>query len=568
MRQIRARIQEKRGVDYTEQQIQELANVKLERFLDPKGVRSDLVEQFKQTRSQAGAIPSSPGAVTWFRRGDVVRNASRHPSSDTPAAQSDPEAVLQSRARSFTRFTSRPKSTRLYEGQFYFLREKIQQRDEIDVLYYELVHNLVLELTRVGIENRNLKMRLESLSSRMDFDERRARALEGRGSVSRGDGPRARSPRQPQARSFNQSPPPQQPLEQRTQAQPGSGSRRTGSRVEHSTPAAPAAARPPRRAWPCARRDRRARNRRSKRGRPRIPPRRHMEIRLRDAALESDHSESDFEPGFRFRRRRRAGPLRAVKLAIVVQRYGADINGGAELHARYIAEHLSRHADVEVLTTCARDYVTWRDEYPAGVEPNQRRRRCAAFVSITSATFTSLLDCRTMSSVTSTHISTSSSGWTLKGRRARRCCRMFARPKRHMTTFFFSATGISTRTTACARRRRGQYWSQRQSATKRSGLAISPRIFRGVRALDVQQPRRKTNDSGRLRQPRRAWRGRRDRLRDRQTAAGGPVQAEVRDRGPFRLICGPHRSEQGLPRAVFVLSERTSSAAERSPPRA
>ena len=57
-----------------------------------------------------------------------------------------------------------------------------------------------------------------------------------------------------------------------------------------------------------------------------------------------------------------------MKLAIVVQRYGADINGGAELHARYVAERLSRHADVEVLTTCAHDYVTWRDEYPAGVE--------------------------------------------------------------------------------------------------------------------------------------------------------------------------------------------------------
>ncbi len=57
-----------------------------------------------------------------------------------------------------------------------------------------------------------------------------------------------------------------------------------------------------------------------------------------------------------------------MKLAIVVQRFGADINGGAELHARYIAERLSRHADVEVLTTCARDYVTWRNEYPAGIE--------------------------------------------------------------------------------------------------------------------------------------------------------------------------------------------------------
>ena len=57
-----------------------------------------------------------------------------------------------------------------------------------------------------------------------------------------------------------------------------------------------------------------------------------------------------------------------MKLAIVVQRYGTDISGGAELHARYIAERLSRHAEVRVLATCARDYVTWRNELPAGVE--------------------------------------------------------------------------------------------------------------------------------------------------------------------------------------------------------
>jgi glycosyltransferase involved in cell wall biosynthesis len=57
-----------------------------------------------------------------------------------------------------------------------------------------------------------------------------------------------------------------------------------------------------------------------------------------------------------------------MKLAVVVQRYGADINGGAELHARYIAERLARHASVEVVTTCARDYVTWKNEHPPGVE--------------------------------------------------------------------------------------------------------------------------------------------------------------------------------------------------------
>jgi glycosyltransferase involved in cell wall biosynthesis len=57
-----------------------------------------------------------------------------------------------------------------------------------------------------------------------------------------------------------------------------------------------------------------------------------------------------------------------VKIAVVVQRYGQAVNGGAELHARYIAEHLARHGQVDVLTTCATDYVTWRNELPPGVE--------------------------------------------------------------------------------------------------------------------------------------------------------------------------------------------------------
>src|SRR4030095_11853610 len=58
MRQIRARIREKRGVDYTEAELQQLAKVKLEKFLDPRGVRSDLVEQFRTHRSVSPAPPN------------------------------------------------------------------------------------------------------------------------------------------------------------------------------------------------------------------------------------------------------------------------------------------------------------------------------------------------------------------------------------------------------------------------------------------------------------------------------------------------------------------------------
>lgn len=51
------------------------------------------------------------------------------------------------------------------------------------------------------------------------------------------------------------------------------------------------------------------------------------------------------------------------KLALVVQRYGLEVNGGAELLMRQMAEHLNGQYDVEVLTTKAIDYLTWNDEY-------------------------------------------------------------------------------------------------------------------------------------------------------------------------------------------------------------
>jgi len=56
-----------------------------------------------------------------------------------------------------------------------------------------------------------------------------------------------------------------------------------------------------------------------------------------------------------------------MRLAVVIQRYGLDITGGAELHCRWIVERLASQFEVEVLTTCARDYVTWKNEYPEGV---------------------------------------------------------------------------------------------------------------------------------------------------------------------------------------------------------
>src|SRR4026208_1299660 len=84
MRQIRTRIREKRGVDYTEDEIRELANVKLEKFIDPKGVRSTLLEEYRRL---ASAEPSPPnyafGEDTLY---ETHRAATRRLRAPAPAA--------------------------------------------------------------------------------------------------------------------------------------------------------------------------------------------------------------------------------------------------------------------------------------------------------------------------------------------------------------------------------------------------------------------------------------------------------------------------------------------------
>lgn len=55
-----------------------------------------------------------------------------------------------------------------------------------------------------------------------------------------------------------------------------------------------------------------------------------------------------------------------LRLAVVVPRYGPEIGGGAEGLGRWAALALGERHEVTVLTTCAQDYRTWADHYPAG----------------------------------------------------------------------------------------------------------------------------------------------------------------------------------------------------------
>ncbi len=162
MDEIRARLQEKRGVDYTEVQIRELASVTLERFLDPKNVRSDLLEHYRRLYESGDDGSQSP--VAYFA---LIKDA-LYSSSPT----------LRGRLISRLRRVCRPILKLFFNDLPGFLTGLIGKQGQINALHYELLHNLVVEMTRLAIETKNHQMRIESLEARLDFNERRARALE------------------------------------------------------------------------------------------------------------------------------------------------------------------------------------------------------------------------------------------------------------------------------------------------------------------------------------------------------------------------------------------------------
>jgi hypothetical protein len=160
MRQIRTRIREKRGVDYTEEQIQALAKVRLEKFLDPKGLRSDLLEQFRQTADRDVPSTYEFDDKTLTRSGNPLVAFTRR--------------LLQPVLKLF--FSPNPLVHALHVQTQ--INRYLLDRAARDVLFFEVIHNLVVEMTRTGIEVKNMEMRVESIASRLDFNERRSRALE------------------------------------------------------------------------------------------------------------------------------------------------------------------------------------------------------------------------------------------------------------------------------------------------------------------------------------------------------------------------------------------------------
>ena len=194
MEQIRERIREKRGADYTEQQIRELANVKLEGFLEPGQVRSDLVEHFRQLTASAQTerivqnAGGAPPEVFDFNQ-DTIYVSSRGPMGKlirlirrilNPVLKlffnPNPMIFALQRQAEINAWT-----VQLLQRQNDLVErvgKKFLALEELDKLNYEVLNNLVVEMTRLSVDMKNHKMLVESVAGRLDFSERRARALE------------------------------------------------------------------------------------------------------------------------------------------------------------------------------------------------------------------------------------------------------------------------------------------------------------------------------------------------------------------------------------------------------
>jgi hypothetical protein len=171
MDQIRARIREKRGVDYEEQQIHELAKAKLDQLLDPRSVQTDLLDRLKklQPSFEAPQLPSYEFEdTTLFDSTRGLLRTIRRLLNPILKLFFNPNPLIGA-------LHTQAKLNTIYA-------ERETKRDAMrlagDQLYYQILHNLLLEMTRATLEVKNLRMRVESIGSRLEFDERRTRSLE------------------------------------------------------------------------------------------------------------------------------------------------------------------------------------------------------------------------------------------------------------------------------------------------------------------------------------------------------------------------------------------------------
>lgn len=177
MRDIRARVAQRHGINLTDQQIDELAARRLEAILDVRAVSPDLMEQLRSaagTRSvHVPRVPDAPAyifeAYTLYETPRGLLRAIRRLLNPLLKLFFNPEPLvmaLNTQSRLNTEAAVRES-------------ERTERQGEWNALHYALLQRLVTEIARLSLETQHLGQQVESLSAKVDFNDRRVRTIEG-----------------------------------------------------------------------------------------------------------------------------------------------------------------------------------------------------------------------------------------------------------------------------------------------------------------------------------------------------------------------------------------------------
>ena len=182
MRDIRARISQRHGIELSNQQVQELAARRLEAILEPRNVNPSLLEQLRKSAGATVDVPPpapeagyefTPTTLYDTHRGVLrVLRKLLNPVlklffNPTPLIE-----ALQAQAQINRAAAARD-------------AERDRRQAEWNALHYELLQHMVAEVSRISIDIQALSSRVESLSAKVDFNDRRVRGLENPGSPGR-----------------------------------------------------------------------------------------------------------------------------------------------------------------------------------------------------------------------------------------------------------------------------------------------------------------------------------------------------------------------------------------------
>jgi len=148
MSNIRQTIDEKRKGFYTEEEVREIAQMKLDAVLDSNQFNSDFVKQFRSRDAQWN-YKFAPDTIYSSSRGGLIPSIRR---------------LLNPLLKLF--FNPNP------------MISALSRQSDLNRYYVLLLHNMAVEMTRANLELTNIKARLRTLGIRVDFQTTREKTLE------------------------------------------------------------------------------------------------------------------------------------------------------------------------------------------------------------------------------------------------------------------------------------------------------------------------------------------------------------------------------------------------------